>query len=326
MNQHSASGSNEEHEPSEEIQPPYLPYIIETGHQIATLRQRPLLAMYYDDNNGEIIRPDIRVVYEKLEKYNWNSIPELDILLHTRGGHPNTAYLIVQTIRKFAHRINFLIPHHAYSGGTLMTLGGDSILMGPFASLGPIDLQLGSGNGTLPVIDIDKYIDFVKHTTDKFIRDRNLGNEFMSPDGIAKTLLKELTEELRPTQIGHLFRLRTLSEYYARVLLSDYMFKYDEDRINKVERIVARLNHQYPDHAFDIDFHIAEGLGLCVDLMDKYLFHLSDNFLSLCASSKARGEICPFLPRYKCESEQDFRIPFFEVFRPKDSSTKGGVK
>ena len=51
-----------------------------------------------------------------------------------------------------------------------------------------------------------------------------------------------------------------------------------------------------------------------MDLDRPKLFYLTDKFIKLCDLSKRRGEICPFLPRDKCEEREDFRIPFFEVF------------
>ncbi|MFW9880797.1 MAG: hypothetical protein ACFFG0_47655 [Candidatus Thorarchaeota archaeon] len=298
--------------------PPHKPQIMKVGKDIVSYTKRPLVVMYYCDINGSIFKPDISALFSKLTSEINGKVEEMDVLLHTKGGHPNTAYLLVQTLRKFTHKLNFLIPEHAYSGGTLMTLGADNIIMGPYASLGPIDLQLGR---SLAVIDIDQYVQFVKHAKETITGCDPNCPKHESP--IADSLLSELTREIPPTKIGALFRLRRLSEYYARVLLSDYMFKYLDYRKNEVDRIVKRLNSEYPSHGFDIDFHIANGLGLKVERMELQLFFMTDIFIKLCDLGKMRGEICSFLPRDKCEDkEQDFRLPFFEVFNIKKEGEK----
>ena len=50
--------------------------------------------------------------------------------------------------------------------------------------------------------------------------------------------------------------------------------------------------------------------------MEPQLFYLTDSFINFCELSKKNGEICPFIDRDKCEDEEeDFRIPYFDVFK-----------
>lgn len=287
----------------------YFEEIQEVGLKIVEQTKKPLVVLFYCDTNGQILRPDIKNLFNLMSQ-KLGQVDDLNVLIHTNGGHPNTAYLLIQQIRKFAKNVNFLIPHHAYSGGTLMALGANQIIMGPYASLGPIDLQLFGGR--LPLLNIDKYVEFVKHAKE-ITSDNRVGEV----EGRFSTeLLLQLTKEIPPTKIGELFRLRKLSEYYAKILLSDYMFANLDYRQKNVERIVKRLNSDYPDHSFDIDINIAKGLGLEVNLMKPDLFYLTDSFINLCELSKRNGEICPFVDRDKCEGEEeDFRIPYFEAFK-----------
>jgi hypothetical protein len=54
------------------------------------------------------------------------------------------ADVVLVMIRKsFADSINFLIPFHAASAGTLTCFSGDKILFGAYAYLSPIDVSLG---------------------------------------------------------------------------------------------------------------------------------------------------------------------------------------
>ncbi len=294
-----------------DIKPPFLGQLNQIGRDIVLYRNRPLVIMYYCDSYGSMYKMDVNALYDTLSKRITGKIQELDVLLHTTGGNPNTAYLLIQTLRKFANKINFLVPLHAYSGGTLMVLGADNIIMGPYASLGPIDIQ--AYGGAIPILNIEKYVEFVKFAQEQIVN-----------SSVSVSLLLELTKEIKPSILGELFRLRKLTEYYARILLSDYMFKNSDQRKFIVDRIINRLNTENPDHSFDIDYHIANGIGLNVELMDDLLFKFCEKLIYLCDSSKHGGEICKFLQRDLCEDkEQDFRLPFFEVYPFKKGDSNG---
>ncbi len=67
----------------------------------------------------------------------------IDLILHTPGGLVLAAEQIAQAL---AHRnapVTAMVPHYAMSGGTLIALAADEIVMAPSAVLGPVDPQLG---------------------------------------------------------------------------------------------------------------------------------------------------------------------------------------
>ncbi len=70
------------------------------------------------------------------------SIP-IDIILHTPGGLVLAAEQIAQALRRHPAKVTVFVPHYAMSGGTLIALAADEIVMGENAVLGPIDPQLG---------------------------------------------------------------------------------------------------------------------------------------------------------------------------------------
>ena len=51
------------------------------------------------------------------------------------------------------------IPHYAMSGGTLIALAADEIVMDPNAVLGPVDPQLATGQGYLPAASVLKALE-----------------------------------------------------------------------------------------------------------------------------------------------------------------------
>ncbi len=67
----------------------------------------------------------------------------IDILLHTPGGLVLATEQIAHAIRKHPAKVTVYIPHYAMSGGTLLALAADEIVMDINAVLGPIDPQLG---------------------------------------------------------------------------------------------------------------------------------------------------------------------------------------
>lgn len=67
----------------------------------------------------------------------------IDIILHTPGGLVLAAEQIAHALIRHKAPVTVFIPHYAMSGGTLIALAADHIVMDPNAVLGPVDPQLG---------------------------------------------------------------------------------------------------------------------------------------------------------------------------------------
>jgi ClpP class serine protease len=67
----------------------------------------------------------------------------LDLVLHTPGGLVLAATQIARAIFKRKGKVTVFVPHYAMSGGTLLALAADEIVMCEHAVLGPVDPQLG---------------------------------------------------------------------------------------------------------------------------------------------------------------------------------------
>ncbi|GIV04244.1 MAG: serine protease [Candidatus Binatia bacterium] len=67
----------------------------------------------------------------------------LDIVLHTPGGLVLASLQIARAVREHKGKVTVFVPHYAMSGGTLIALAADEIVMSPHAVLGPVDPQLG---------------------------------------------------------------------------------------------------------------------------------------------------------------------------------------
>ena len=67
----------------------------------------------------------------------------LDLVLHTPGGLVLASLQIARAVQKHPGKVTVFVPHYAMSGGTLIALAADEIVMSPHAVLGPVDPQLG---------------------------------------------------------------------------------------------------------------------------------------------------------------------------------------
>ena len=80
--------------------------------------------------------------------------------LHTPGGLVLASDQIAYALKRHGGKITVIVPHYAMSGGTLVALAADEILMDPDAVLGPVDPQLGSlPRGSWPAASILKALE-----------------------------------------------------------------------------------------------------------------------------------------------------------------------
>src|SRR3982074_975195 len=89
---------------------------------------------YIDINDSEEILRAIQMTDPEIP---------LDLVLHTPGGLVLAATQIARAISKHKGKVTVFVPHYAMSGGTLIALAADEIVMCQHSVLGPVDPQLG---------------------------------------------------------------------------------------------------------------------------------------------------------------------------------------
>src|SRR6202049_4832252 len=112
------------------------------------------IARYIDVNDSEEVLRAIQLT---------DAAVPLDLILHTPGGLVLAALQIARAIRLHKGKVTVFVPHYAMSGGTLIALAADEIVMTPHSVLGPVDPQLGQfpaasilkAVARKPVADID---------------------------------------------------------------------------------------------------------------------------------------------------------------------------
>jgi len=89
---------------------------------------------YIDINDSEAVLRAIKMT---------DADTPIDIIIHTPGGLVLASEQIAKAIKKHPAKVTVFIPHYAMSGGTLIALAADEIVMDENAVLGPVDPQLG---------------------------------------------------------------------------------------------------------------------------------------------------------------------------------------
>jgi len=67
----------------------------------------------------------------------------IDLILHTPGGLVLASEQIAQALARHPAKVTVFVPHYAMSGGTMLALAADEIVMDENAVLGPVDPQIG---------------------------------------------------------------------------------------------------------------------------------------------------------------------------------------
>lgn len=92
------------------------------------------LARYIDIDDSEEVLRAIKLTDPEMP---------IDLILHTPGGLVLAAEQIAYALCAHKAPVTVFVPHYAMSGGTMIALAADQIIMDPNAVLGPVDPQLG---------------------------------------------------------------------------------------------------------------------------------------------------------------------------------------
>jgi ClpP class serine protease len=151
----------------------------------------------------------------------------LDLVLHTPGGLVLAATQIAHAIRQYKGRVTVFVPHYAMSGGTLIALAADQIIMCDHAVLGPVDPQLGQK----PAVSVLKVIE------------RKPVEEIDDETLILADQAEKAVKQLRAT---------------VTALLSD---RYSPEKVDQLAQLLTEgtWTHDYP-----ITFEQARDMGLHV--------------------------------------------------------------
>jgi len=132
------------------------------------------------------------------------------LIIHTPGGLVLAAAQIALALKDHPAEKKVIIPHYAMSGGTLIALAADEIIMDKHAVLGPVDPQIADpARGSFPAVSILKAVK--EKGTDR-VDDETL----IRADIASKALnqMKEFIVELTKDKLGE-EKARRLAEVLA---------------------------------------------------------------------------------------------------------------
>lgn len=180
------------------------------------------LARYIDIDDSEELLRIIRLTPDD---------QPIDLIIHTPGGIALAATQIAFALKAHKGKTTVLVPHYAMSGGTLIALAADEIMLDPQAVLGPVDPQIGTMKGAYAATSILKVV------------------ETKSRDEIDDETLY-LAEEAR--------KALSQMEITVRQLLEG---KYGDERVNVIinDLVTGKYTHDFPITADGV----CELLGQC---------------------------------------------------------------
>jgi ClpP class serine protease len=145
------------------------------------------LVRYIDVNDSEQVLRAIQMTDQ--------DVP-LDLVLHTPGGLVLAASQIARAVRDHKAKVTVFVPHYAMSGGTLIALAADQIVMSSHAVLGPVDPQLGNK----PAASLLKVIEQkpVAEIDDETLVMADIGRKAI--EQVKKTARELLERQLSPEQ------------------------------------------------------------------------------------------------------------------------------
>jgi len=171
----------------------------------------------------------------------------IDLILHTPGGLVLATEQIARALIRHQAKVTVFVPHYAMSGGTMLALAADEIVMDANAVLGPVDPQLGN---------------FPAASLLKVVQDKPI-SEIDDQTLIMADLSRKAIDQV---------------QRFVRTLLKDNVPK-QKVQLENIEKIIdfittGRVTHDYPitvEEATELGLPITVGLPRVIyDLMDLY--------------------------------------------------------
>jgi hypothetical protein len=194
----------------------------------------------------------------------------LSLVLITNGGSLHGSYRIASVLREYVKYFQVIIPSRCASGGTMIALAADKIIMTPAGYLTAIDSyhlhELNpKGYDNEPVrISADQIKRIIKFLNEEGPA-KNSENQ---SEGSYRTLFKYL----HPLAVAEIDRGSSASFLIASKIMA--MHQETFGGMENINRIVSHLINNYPAHGFPIIFSEAKELGLPVEKSDDELSDL----------------------------------------------------
>lgn len=194
--------------------------------------------------SASIAIPEELGIEDAINEIRNEKIEKLYLLLNSLGGGVSSSFKIARILRDDFKEITVFIPHIAASGGTLIALVGNKIVMGEMAHLSPIDVQ-AERNGKL-------------YSVNAMIRSFGNLNELFqtTSEDDAPYPWKAMADKLDPVEFQEWIDASDLMETHAKAILEHEHSSLKE----RADEIVDRLSSAYPTHGYSITVNEAEDI------------------------------------------------------------------
>jgi hypothetical protein len=302
-----------------QIQLPRLPDLVA---QFQARYHHDVLVIFYGEPFGRIIPLDIHSLYKELRRVSWNRVSpssNLDIIIHTTGGHPDSAYRMTQTIRDAARDVSIFVPEHAYSAGVLFCFGANRIYLADNAGLSPVDItweweetededsDSGPEIPSFQLLSFEYFRDYAidcRLELEKKLRSAGLTN---CVSDVEAQLLVEMTKEVQAVNVGQFYRERTITEEYARTLLAGYMLNGKHNAKNIINEVVQGFIYRAASHELHMDFHLLEKFQLPISEASLEDSDTLKSIIEVLQEATDNEVICML-------TDEEYREPFFQAF------------
>ncbi|MBV9387301.1 MAG: hypothetical protein JOZ78_12830 [Chroococcidiopsidaceae cyanobacterium CP_BM_ER_R8_30] len=137
----------------------------------------------------------------------------IDLILHTPGGLVLATEQIARALIRHPAKVTVFVPHYAMSGGTMLALAADEIVMDANAVLGPVDPQLGN----FPAASILKVVDQkpIAEIDDETLIMADLARKAVQQvQRFVRTLLKDTTpqQKILPENVEQIVEVLTTGQ------------------------------------------------------------------------------------------------------------------
>lgn len=167
------------------------------------------------------------------------------LLVNSPGGAMSSSYKIARAISASVESVTTFVPHIAASGGTLLALVGNEIVMGPMSHITPLDVQTRYKNEWVSTASALRFFE------------RAYGWFEKSTPEEAPYPQRALTDKLDPYLMEEWNGYTdAMMDYVARVLI---LTGFEEA---KARAIAVRMVTKYPTHSYVIDLDEAQKIGL----------------------------------------------------------------
>lgn len=209
--------------------------------------------------NAQIAPDQVSKIIEHIKLFVEKEYPldRIELLIYSRGGDVNTPWPLVSTIRNYTKEFNVIIPLHAHSSATLISLGANEIIMTKTASISPVDPTVANAfnpkenNASLgiSVEDVTSFFKLAKDTDRAGITGENNLTE----------VFKTLVDKVHPLALGNVKRSHTQIRLLSSKLLQLHLV--GEER-KKIEGIIDELTEKLYTHYHLINREEGRAFGL----------------------------------------------------------------